>query len=130
MARKSVPKTDHAPESFRKSIVEGIERLWEKHGAFALEFAEGSDKQKVSVSFPVEIDLSKSEPVTSVGIGFSQRVTDEVVFTLDDPDQGTFSELMESKPEGKGPNKGESEEPRDGEQEAEKPKKRGKAKSE
>lgn len=96
MARKSVPKTEHDPKSFRDSIIEGIERLWEKHGGFALEFAEDSDAKTVAVGFQVKIDLSKSDPITSVHIGFSQKVTDEMKFTLDDPKQGTFTELVGS----------------------------------
>lgn len=127
MARKSVAKNKNSPVAFKDSILEGITRLWEKHGAFAIEFAEDSDAQQVSVSFKVGIDLSKSDPITSVHIGFSQKVTDEVKFTLDDPNQGTFTELMESP----GPKKGENAEPKDTEQDIQdKPAKKKKSKTE
>lgn len=129
MARKSIPKTDADPKSFKPSIVEGISRLWEKNGAAAIAFAEESDAKVVKVNFSIEIDLSKSESSTEVGIRFSQSVTDKVKFTIDDPKQGIFTELVASKTTEKGPIKGESAEPRDGEQESEKPKKRGKGKN-
>lgn len=120
MARKSIPKPDLDPESFTPSIMEGVQRLWKKNGAAAVSFAEESDGKIVKVTFAIELDLSKSDAQTEVGIRFSQSVTDKVKFTIDDPKQGKFSDLLESKPE-KGPNKGESEEPRDGKEE---PKKR------
>lgn len=129
MARKSIPKPELDPESFTPSIEEGVRRLWNKNGAAAVSFAEESDNKVVKVNFAIEIDLSKSDAQTQVGIRFSQSVTDKVTFTIDDPKQGKFTELLETKPPEKGPIRGESAEPRDGEQGAEKPKKSGKAKN-
>lgn len=99
--------------------------MWHKNGAAAIEFAEESDSKKVSVKFSVEIDLSKSEPVAEVGIRFSQAVTDSVTFTIDDPKQGKFTELFESK----GSGKGEAQEPQDPEPNADGPKKKRGSKS-
>lgn len=90
-------KSGKAPkgQNLLAAIVAQVEELGRKHMGGILDFVEQAEDKKEKVTFGVEIDCSESEPNVTVSIRYSQSVTDRRSVVLDDPDQGTFKEVVE-----------------------------------
>lgn len=76
------------------AIHTGINKLWQNHSEEIEKVITESKDRAVTVNF--KVDINKSNPAESVDIGirFSTAVTDKVKYTLDDPNQGSFREII------------------------------------
>lgn len=112
-SRKRLPKTGASESNIKKSILEAVAILYERHGEEIKEVREESEQQIVNVAFGIKIDCSDAEPTVKTQIRFAAHVTDSVTARLDNPNQGKFTFLD---PDAEGEHNGDSEE------EGEKPK--------
>lgn len=91
--QKKASKTPKG-QNLLAAMVAQIEKLGAKHMPAILNFIDEAEDKKEKVSFGVDINCSESEPQVMVSIRFSQSVTDRVSVVLDDPDQGTFKDVV------------------------------------
>lgn len=106
------PINEGTDASMHEAILDGVRKMLRKHSAGIRQLINESEQNMASISFPVKIDGSEAETTIRTGITFSSRVSDSVTSRLDDPNQGTWQEIL-SEPEGEKPkkaNKGKEEE--------------------
>jgi hypothetical protein len=79
-----------AQSTILAGIIAGVTNLFTKHAHEIDRIIEEAETPKLTVSFPVEIDRSESEPQLTVGVRFAETTTDRVSTTLPDPGQTQF----------------------------------------
>jgi molybdopterin converting factor small subunit len=78
-----------------EAIVSAVQELLEKHSGEIHRIREESEDKKVTVNFANQIDCSESEPLVTTTIRYTESYTDKITNRLDDPEQGTFSAVVE-----------------------------------
>lgn len=91
-----------------KSIAANVDALYRKHASAIDKVQRDSDEKKVTVNFAVLIDCSDSVPKVKTRIRYSETVTDELIDSLEDPNQPTLFKPEETK--GRGRRKADDEE--------------------
>lgn len=83
-----------------EAITKSVNELQTVHAAEIRQNLEESETRKVGVNYNCTIDCSESEPLVTVTINFSSKVTDKRVARLDDPAQiKLFGDAKELKKE-------------------------------
>jgi hypothetical protein len=93
MARKKIAQTRELGEiqgGILKSINKNVEDLYRKHASAIDKVMDDSDEKKVTVNFAIQIDCSDSAPKVKTRIRYSETVTDELIDSLEDPNQPTL----------------------------------------
>ena len=78
------------------AILDAIETLWNKHAPDIHRIRQESEDKAIVVNFSNDIDCSESEPMVTTRIRYSESFTDKITNRLDDPNQGTFTEITEA----------------------------------
>lgn len=81
-------------ENIRNAIMAKVEELWNAHSQEVLDIIQESEDHKVTVGFSSEIDCSESAPSITIKMRFSETFTDSRKVQLDDPNQGTFTDVV------------------------------------
>lgn len=101
MARKKISEDNALGEiqaGVLKSITQNVDTLYRRHADSIEKVQNDSDEKKVTVNFAVQIDCSDSVPKIKTRIRYSETVTDEMIDSLEDPNQPTLFEPPEPKP--------------------------------
>src|SRR6187455_1736199 len=95
MARKRITADRELGEiqgGILKSLEQNVGTLYRKHAHAIEKVQDDSDEKKVVVNFSVLIDCSDSAPKVKTRIRYSETVTDELIDSLEDPNQPTLFE--------------------------------------
>lgn len=95
MPRKKKAEKEGLMHHFCAEFMTRAEELLAAHEDEIAAILEDSEDNKVGVTFNLLIDASESQPKMTVRIRFSEVHTDERVVQMDDPNQGTFSAIVE-----------------------------------
>jgi len=75
------------------AILDAVETLWNKHAPEIHRIRQESEDKSIVVNFSNDIDCSESKPMVTTRIRYSESFTDKITNRLDDPNQGTFTEI-------------------------------------
>lgn len=100
MARKKIATSElnEVQEGMRRSIIEGMNALYEQHATGIDKLLKDAEEPKCKVNFGVTIDCSQSAPKVDISIRYSDTVTDHRTYSLEDPQQ---PQLFEEPPKAK-----------------------------
>ena len=104
MAVKSKRTGTPGGENIKNAILAKATDLWDAHVEEVLRIIKESEEHRVTVGFSSEIDCSESAPSITIKMRFSETFTDSRTVQLDDPNQGTFTDVVnaaESQPQAK-----------------------------
>ena len=88
------PLTEGTDAAMHEAIIDGVRKMLKKHGGEIRQLIGESEQNMASISFPVKIDGSEAETTIKTGIRFASTVSDSVTSRLDDPNQGTWEEIL------------------------------------
>jgi len=80
--------------NLKDAIMAKASELWDAHAEEVLRIIKDSEDHKVTVGFSSDIDCSESAPSITIKIRFSETFTDTRKVQLDDPNQGTFKDVV------------------------------------
>lgn len=95
MGVKNKNKKEVKGSNLIAAAVANFEAMLREHIAEALAFLDESEDKKTTINCATTFDLSESEPQVESKMRFSQSVTDKRTSVLDDPNQGTFTTLLQ-----------------------------------
>jgi len=81
--------------NIKDAILAKIDDLWTAHVEEVLRIIKESEDHKVTVGFSSDIDCSESAPSITIKMRFSETFTDSRKVQLDDPNQGTFTDVVQ-----------------------------------
>jgi hypothetical protein len=81
-------------ENIKNAIMAKAAELWDAHCEEVLRVIKESEEHKLTVTFGSSIDCSESAPSITIAMRFSETFTDSRKVQLDDPDQGTFADVV------------------------------------
>lgn len=71
-------------------IVQAVNTLYRRHAQELDRIRSESEQDRITLTFPVEIDCTETTPSLKVGISYKQSYTDNVVSQLPEPGQEVF----------------------------------------
>lgn len=92
--KKTAAEGHNMDTVIRDAIAASVAKLYERHAHEIDELRRESETQEVTINFAAGIDFSESTPTVTVGIRYTKSYTDKMVSQIDDPSQGTFSEVV------------------------------------
>ena len=88
--------------SFRDEFLRQAEELWDEHEEQINAILTFTRDKRTGVAFKLNIDDSGSKPVLETSIRASKGFSDKRTSEMDDPAQGTFTEITEGSKKGPG----------------------------
>lgn len=104
MARKKIATERELGEiqsGVLKSMTANVDTLYRRHASAIDKVQNDSDEKKVSVTFSILIDCSDSAPKVRTRIRYCETITDEVIDSLEDPEQPTLFQPEETRGRGR-----------------------------
>ncbi len=71
-------------------ILQAVNTLYRRHAQELDRIRAESEQDRITLTFPVEIDCTETTPSLKVGISYKQSYTDNVVSQLPEPGQEVF----------------------------------------